>query len=539
MLQNANLTLATLNCVREKDSSSSPYLWPAVIVINEASLSVFVVSPLISNDRVVIQNNLQAGQSAPIPSSVGALTVQFDPATKTDLILVVALLQKHDTPGNAVDAGFEAFTDTLQSAVLANLAGLASPDTQQAAIDKIKSTVSDSVTSAEWNSLSTIQKGEVIIGALTLDSPVDSSSQFVALAPASFTVTIGGPLGGRLLSYGDSGTPGNVSNPLVVGFGGWSGFKFLFAGRDVAGNNRIYAVNNNGELLSYGDNETPGNVSSPVVVGFGGWLDFKFLFAGGDVAGNNRIYAVNSNGELLSYGDNGTPGNVSNPVVVGFGGWLGFKFLFAGVDLAGNNRIYAVNNNGQLLSYGDSGTPGNVSNPVVVGFGGWSGFKFLFAGRDAAGNNRIYAVNANGELLSYGDSGTPGNVSSPVTVGFGGWSDFNFLFAGTDLAGNNRIYVAEKALTPDHHYEIDCSLQIEAAICVNERDTVLKAKAAVQDLNNQLATLQAQAQDAVGAQKQFYLQEIRDLEKNQLAPAQAALDKAEQDLAACLARGGS
>jgi hypothetical protein len=42
---------------------------------------------------------------------------------------------------------------------------------------------------------------------------------------------------GQLLSYGDSGTPGNVSDPVVVGFGGWSDFKFLFAG-----GNRIYAV---------------------------------------------------------------------------------------------------------------------------------------------------------------------------------------------------------------------------------------------------------------------------------------------------------
>jgi hypothetical protein len=29
-----------------------------------------------------------------------------------------------------------------------------------------------------------------------------------------------------------------------------------------------------------------------VVVGFGGWLQFKFLFAGENVAGDNRIYAV-------------------------------------------------------------------------------------------------------------------------------------------------------------------------------------------------------------------------------------------------------
>jgi hypothetical protein len=29
---------------------------------------------------------------------------------------------------------------------------------------------------------------------------------------------------------------------MVVGFGGWLGFKFLFSGRNLAGENRIYAV---------------------------------------------------------------------------------------------------------------------------------------------------------------------------------------------------------------------------------------------------------------------------------------------------------
>lgn len=47
-----------------------------------------------------------------------------------------------------------------------------------------------------------------------------------------------------------------------------------------------------GQLLSYGDAGTPGNVSSPVVVGFGGWLDFKFLFSGRNLVGEDRIYAV-------------------------------------------------------------------------------------------------------------------------------------------------------------------------------------------------------------------------------------------------------
>lgn len=245
---------------------------------------------------------------------------------------------------------------------------------------------------------------------------------------------------GSLLSYGDSGTPGNVSSPVVVGFGGWSAFKTVFGGRDAAGQSRIYAVDNAGQLLSYGDVGTIGNVSSPVVVGFGGWSAFKKLFAGRNALGENRIYAVDNDGQLLSYGDSGTPGNVSSPVVVGFGGWSAFKFLFAGQNIAGENRIYAVDKDGQLLSYGDSGTPGNVSSPVVVGFGGWSVFKTVFAGRNAAGENRIYAVDKDGQLLSFGDSGTPGNVSSPVIVGFGGWSQFKTLFAGSDLTGANRIY---------------------------------------------------------------------------------------------------
>jgi hypothetical protein len=101
-----------------------------------------------------------------------------------------------------------------------------------------------------------------------------------------------GTLPGQLLSYGDAGTPGNVSDPVVVGFGGWLDFKFLFAGRDQTGQDRIYAVDNSGQLLSYGDAGTPGNVSDPVVVGFSDWADFKFLFAGRDQTGQDRIYAV-------------------------------------------------------------------------------------------------------------------------------------------------------------------------------------------------------------------------------------------------------
>ena len=135
---------------------------------------------------------------------------------------------------------------------------------------------------------------------------------------------------GALLSYDDTGAAGNVSNPVTVGFDDWTEFKFLFAGQNSAGQDRIYAVNQPGQLLSYADNGTPGNVFGPVIVGFSDWTEFKFLFAGRNSLGQNRIYAVQPNGQLWSYADNGTPGNVSDYVVVGFSDWTEFKFLFAG-----------------------------------------------------------------------------------------------------------------------------------------------------------------------------------------------------------------
>lgn len=46
----------------------------------------------------------------------------------------------------------------------------------------------------------------------------------------------------ELLSFGDTGTHWNVSSPVHVGFGSWGDFWSLFAGRNLAGEDRIYAV---------------------------------------------------------------------------------------------------------------------------------------------------------------------------------------------------------------------------------------------------------------------------------------------------------
>jgi hypothetical protein len=243
---------------------------------------------------------------------------------------------------------------------------------------------------------------------------------------------------GQLLSYGDNGTQGNVSNPVPVGVSGWTDFKFVFAGRDLGREGRIYAVTPGGLLVSYGDTGIAGNVLDQVIVGPGEWADYTFVFGGRNSLGQDRIYAVQG-GQLLSYAVPGIGANVSDPVIVGLGGWEVFQFLFAGRNSLGQDRIYGVKG-GQLLSYGDGGGQGNVSDPVIVGLGGWEVFKFLFSGENLLGQECIYAVNQEGQLLSYTDNGGHGNVSDPVMVGFGGWTDFKFLFANENLAGQLCIY---------------------------------------------------------------------------------------------------
>ena len=229
---------------------------------------------------------------------------------------------------------------------------------------------------------------------------------------------------GRLLRYVDASQTGggDVSNPQVIGLGGWQDFKFLLSDR----NNIIYAVDQAGRLLRYVDASQSGggDVSSPQILGQGGWQQFKFLFSGG----NNVIYAVDQAGRLLRYNDASQSGggDVSSPQIIGQGGWKQFKFLFSG----GNNVIYAVNQAGQLLRYVDASQTGggDVSSPQIIGQGGWQQFKFLFAD----GSGVIYAVDQDGRLLRYVDASQTGggDVSSPQIVGQGGWLQFKFLLAG-------------------------------------------------------------------------------------------------------------
>ena len=409
------ISLNTLLCNRESQSGgSNPYLWPAVVWIDKTTLNVGEIGIADSNAHNVLKRGMTAGDSLTIESTVGQITRFFeDPLTNFVIILTVGMFHDNETPNEAVTAGYARFSRHFRmSQVSPSGSQLTGPKRGGPGAAGDQRCGDGGRNISHQRQPLDVPEGRSCVGILTLDSTIGSAStSFSNLVNTNFTLTIGDPLGGRLLYYKDTtqnGT-GDVNTPQVIGQGGWQQFIFLFA----AENNVIYAVNPQGQLLRYVDASQTGggDVSSPQVVGQGGWLQFLFLFSGG----GNIIYAVNPQGQLLRYADASQTGggDVSSPQVVGQGGWQQFKFLFGG----GNNVIYAVNQQGQLLRYVDASQTGggDVSSPQVVGQGGWLQFLFLFTGW----NNIIYAVDQQGQLLFYRDASQTGggDVSSPRWIG--------------------------------------------------------------------------------------------------------------------------
>lgn len=191
----AIITLQQLQCIKQDRGSkgSSAYIWPAMVVVDLNPFLITVVPPF-GDPRVVIQADMQGGQSAAIPAEIGVLerNLESSDLTQHRVFLVIALWEELDTPENVVDAGYQAFDSALGSAIQANIVQLASsnPSDQKAAIAAIKAAVNNAVTAAIENALSTWQKFEIWLGNLQLDHLIDSSSQAIANV-GSFTVTFG------------------------------------------------------------------------------------------------------------------------------------------------------------------------------------------------------------------------------------------------------------------------------------------------------------------------------------------------------------
>lgn len=184
MATDAILVLERLRCNRESDGTghSEPYIWPALIWIDDHTLAtpqlVGVTAPAQGNARVVIKEDMRAGQEATIPTSVGVLRVRFEENLSVRrLIFAVALWEEDETPGDAMRAGFNAFSSELRAAIADNLFALsqASGDALDALIAEIKTRVKNRVASAIRDGLTGWQKARVFAGTLNLDDIVDSA----------------------------------------------------------------------------------------------------------------------------------------------------------------------------------------------------------------------------------------------------------------------------------------------------------------------------------------------------------------------------
>lgn len=204
MATDSIITLERLRCIRESDASghSEPYIWPALLWIDDNTLSeppdnpilVGVTAPALGNARVVIKNDMRAGQTADIPPSVGMLRVRFENGlTIRRLILAVALWEEDETPEAAMRAGFQAFSSELRAAVADNLfaLGQASEEELDAIIEIIKTRVKNRVKSAIENGLTGWQKTRVFLGTLNLDDIINSEFKNFPdphVTPSTFTL---------------------------------------------------------------------------------------------------------------------------------------------------------------------------------------------------------------------------------------------------------------------------------------------------------------------------------------------------------------
>jgi hypothetical protein len=218
----AVVELNQLRCNKESDgdSHSEPYIWPALLQVDDDTLSspglVSIGNAPNAPFRVVVQDEMQAGQAAPIPAgpNMNRLVARFrDGLTQTNLILVVALSESDGTPEHAIDAGFHAFREALRDAVAGHLHQLQAakdhPDQLKPITDEIQEQVGSQVDAAIDGELSGFEKSEIFLGLLGADDKIGSDFKvFEDMTDQSFTLHFVGEdgkndyeLDGRLTAF--------------------------------------------------------------------------------------------------------------------------------------------------------------------------------------------------------------------------------------------------------------------------------------------------------------------------------------------------
>jgi hypothetical protein len=215
MTTQAIITLESPHCILESDlggtSHSEPYIWPALAIVTNNSFEVTPQFANLSDSQNIIKNEMRAGETAAISYPVNTLTANFeDDQTNRQLILIVGLWEKDDTPLVAVHAGYEAFLSELQAALGSNLLSLSQADEagQKVIIDDIKTRVYNKVYSAIDGKLSAWEKTRVGFGWLNLDDFMGSDfKRFPDVVSQSFTLSFMGNAGDKITATDNRTVP--------------------------------------------------------------------------------------------------------------------------------------------------------------------------------------------------------------------------------------------------------------------------------------------------------------------------------------------
>jgi hypothetical protein len=222
MTTQATITLESLHCTLESDlgktnGHSEPYIWPALAIVTNNSFEITPKVALLGDSRTIIKNGMHANETAPIPYPVNTLTANFeDSQTNRQLLLVVALWEKDDTPAKTVQVGYQAYLDELKDAIGKNLLNFSQADDaqQKVIIDDIKKSVYAKVYAAEENSLSGWEKTQVYFGFMNLDDFMGSDfNRFSEVASTTFTLTFKGFAGDAIIDI--FANPPKAVNPPV------------------------------------------------------------------------------------------------------------------------------------------------------------------------------------------------------------------------------------------------------------------------------------------------------------------------------------
>ena len=180
----ASIRLDNLHCIAESDEGgSTPYLWFVLLLIDDdtiASGALVVETGFTAGARMIIGRNVKTGDIVTIPAEIDrGYGARLRPGqTYRDLAVIAALWKQHDTPIDAMQAGYLTFLDGVRTAVAANLTELSSLDmsTRQSTIKKIQDALQPQIQGAIENALSTWDKLQIYVGLAQPDALIGSTS---------------------------------------------------------------------------------------------------------------------------------------------------------------------------------------------------------------------------------------------------------------------------------------------------------------------------------------------------------------------------